>query len=228
MGTSISFQSPNTPRWRALQGALDSDAPVARIRSELFNAATESWQQAVASEAIQVYARAIETAYAGIAESLASGTMPVQAMQEAVAEARRASLDVGFSPALAIAERSFLAVIAGGTSGEVSTLDATPEQAAQSWQDFRGDSAAHLVKAFAGELFGQLSLHVVARDTPGMVGIERMPDVSAARDLGVRVSADARDVVSGIAEDAFASARWASVVSDAFGSARALPEPGDG
>src|SRR5687767_6558413 len=43
VGTSSSFRAPERPRWSAFIAALVSEAPIERIRSELFNAGSD-WQ----------------------------------------------------------------------------------------------------------------------------------------------------------------------------------------
>src|SRR3954453_18940513 len=105
VGTSVSFRSPNTPRWQAFRGSLETSESLDRIRSELFNAG-ESWGQEFASEAIAPFVRGLIRAYDTLGDALREVERPEGALLPIVREARAEAVAAGAPASLAIAERA--------------------------------------------------------------------------------------------------------------------------
>jgi hypothetical protein len=225
MGTSTSFRAPSVPRWQAFATALQRGLPLDRVRSELFNAGQE-WEQALAAPAVAAFAVALTTAYEELPQRLRSGERPEQALLQLAAEARAASdLEAG-TPALALAERAFTALLTRTTAGETSLSQTASEAAAERFAAARGQPG-ELVAAYVGELLGQYARHVTAREagrlTEGPDGL----GVGATRRLTRQLAAVAREVAADLpappTDAAAVRERWPVLVRTAFARGRRLP-----
>lgn len=221
MGTSSSYRAPERPRWRAFIAALTSDASIERVRSELFNAGTE-WQEALASPAIAVFAETVERLHRELPARLAEADRVDVTLGTVITEARHASLDVGFSPANAIAERALARLLLSTLEG----ISNDPGGAGEQWKSARGSAPGDLVAKYAGEVLGQYARHVTDREAGRLASQGVGADASAqlveglaerATALGVAV---ATDTLRGTTD---VSGQWADVVARAFEAGRTLP-----
>jgi hypothetical protein len=220
MGTSSSFRAPAQPRWSAFIAALTSQAPIDRVRSELFNAGSE-WQAELAAPAIARFAEAIVRLHAELPDRLAQTERADVALGALIAEARDASMQAGFSAASALAERAFARLLISTVQGVAHA----PEAAGARWEAARG-SASELVGRYIGELFAQYARHVTDREA-GRLAVQSFGAEASAR-LSDRVAEQATSIAVGVATDvlqgrADISSVWADVISRIFELGRRLP-----
>lgn len=221
MGTSSSYRAPERPRWHGFLAALTSDAPIERVRSELFNAGTD-WQTEIASPAVATFAEAIARLHAEMPERLAQTGQADVAIGAVIAEARHASMQAGFSAASAIAERAFARLLLTTVQGVADD----PGNAGERWRAGRGSAPAELVAKYVGEVLGQYARHVTDREAGRLVGQRLGAEASAqiseslaerAAAIGTAAATDALRAPGDI------SAGWAQLVNRAFEAGRALP-----
>jgi hypothetical protein len=220
MGTSTSFRAPPEPRWSAFVAALLSQAPLERIRSELFNAGAQ-WQLEIAAPAIAVFAEAVARLHSDLPRLLLQTERADTAIGELVAEARNSSMHAGFSAANALAERGFARLVLETAQG----IGDEPRSIAARWEASRG-SAIELVGKYAGEVLGQFARHAVDREAGRLVseriGVEasaRLSEALALRASSIAIGAAAQVLRS----DSDIGASWPDVVSRIFASGRELP-----
>jgi hypothetical protein len=226
MGTSTSFRAPPVPTWQAFTTALDTGMPLERVRSELFNAGSE-WENELATPAVTAFAVAVVQAGNILPERLAAADRPEHALREYVAEARAASQLVGGTPALALAERAFAALLTRCATAEHSLATQSSEAAATHVRAALADASAAVV-AYLGELLAQYARHAVSREagrlTEGPTGI----GVGAARQTARRLAAQSEQISRRVApprgEPDAIRAAWPSLVHEAFREGRRLPE----
>jgi hypothetical protein len=197
-----------------------SEAPIERVRSELFNAGSD-WQQELASPAVAAFAAALTRLYVELPERLARSERADSVLAAAVAEARHASMEVGFSGASALAERAFARLLLGTTQG--ATDD--PAAVGTRWEAARG-SAGDLVARYVGEIFGQYARHVTDREAGRLVG-ENIGAAASSRlsdDLAERAASIGRSVAAEVLQGGTdVAASWSQVVNRAFDVGRSLP-----
>lgn len=225
MGTSTSFRAPRRPRWSAFLAALLSEAPIERVRSELFNAGND-WQEALAAPGVASYAEALIALHQSLPERVAASERADIAIGALVAEARHASLEVGFSAASSLADRAFARLLLS-TVGDLSDAQAsTPEALGARWRAARGPEPSDLVARFLGELLGQYARHVTDREAGRLVSQDRGAEASAR--LTEVLAGRATDIGTSVGHASFATggpidAGWADLVSRAFETGRELP-----
>jgi hypothetical protein len=225
MGTSVSFRSPNTPRWQALRGSLETSESLERIRSELFNAG-ESWSDELASEAIAPFVRCLINAYDTLGEALVHVERPEHALLPIVRDARLEAVAAGAPASLALAERALMQTLAGAMRGEAPLAETSSADAAEAWNQNRGGSAAALAQRYLSEVVRQFALHAVSRDAA--VVFRRTADAGRSREFARNVGETAAAVASLARFDdrelRQAPARaWASAVRAVFSAGRELP-----
>jgi hypothetical protein len=227
MGTSASFRAPLVPRWQAFTAALQQSLPLERVQSELFNAGRD-WEEALCAPAVAAFAVAIIDAHATLPERLSVSSRPEQAIQEVLGEARTASESEGGSPASALAERAFVALITRAAGGDAPLAAAYPLDVAARFAAERG-TPSDLVSRYVGELLGQYARHVTARESGRLTEGERGLTVSQTRALTRELAAAAGEIgrSTPVAADNADAVRasWEALVRDAFSRGRQLPEP---
>jgi hypothetical protein len=229
MGTSVSFRSPNRPRWNAVIARIkDGDSPEA-IRAELFNAGLlDGWAAELSRPAIGHYAEAVVEAHATFAHYLSQADQPEAAIQDVVNRARARALAEDNAPAVAVVERALARTLIAGSRGEGALADSTPEEASAAWVAQRGDRPADLIQRFLGEVLHQYTAHVVARDAGKLLGHPRFERATDVRRLERELSAKARDMAAGVEVSGTGeqlAARWEAFVHQAFKLASALQRP---
>lgn len=224
MGTSTSFRSPTTPRWQALQAAYTLEDSLPRLRSELFNAG-EGWEEALASEPVAVFARALAEVWSDLPDHFASGDATQTAITSLFEQTRRKSEEVGFSPALAVAERAFqVAILSAATSG-AALSDVSLEGARAGW--LRRGNAPEAISIYLRQVLEQFARHVVARDVGRIVGSETLQSVESVGSLINSVANEVGSVVDqlgaqrSIEKDVVSD--WPNLVRKAFSIGRELP-----
>lgn len=220
MGTSSSFRAPERPRWSAFIAALMSEAPIERIRSELFNAGSD-WQAELATPAVASFAQALTRLHAELPERLAQTDRADAVLATVVAEARHSSMETGFSAASALAERAFARLLLATVQG--ATDD--PGAASARWESARG-SAGELVAKYVGEVLGQYARHVTDREAGRLVGENLGAAVSSrlSEDLAERAASIGRSVAADVLQGGSdVSVAWSQVVDRAFEVGRSLP-----
>jgi hypothetical protein len=225
VGTSVSFRSPNTPRWRALRGSLETSDSLERIRSELFNAG-ESWGEEFANEAIAPFVRGLIRAYDTLGDALGQAERPERAVLPIVREARLEAVAAGAPASLAIAERALMQTLVMTMRREVPLAETSAADAAEAWRANRGRSAAALAQRYLTEVVRQFALHAVSRDAAAV--FRRTADARASREFTRSVGESAAAVASSAHFDdrelRQAPARaWESAVRAVFSAGRQLP-----
>lgn len=227
MGTSVSFRSPNTPRWRAVLTAYETADSLERIRSELFNAG-EGWSTELASRSLTPYLLALTAAFHDLPAAVQRADRPEIVVRDIVRRARVETLAEGAAPTLAVAERALQHTLVSGLRGDKPLSETSGTEAAAAWQANRGRDPTRLVQRFLGEVLRQFTLHAVSRDAAHLLRSRRADDAAALREVtralgetAARVAEDVRISVRGLRE-APADA-WAAAVRDAFTAGRRLP-----
>ena len=220
MGTSSSFRAPERPRWSAFIAALVSDAPIERIRSELFNAGSD-WETELSAPAIASFAEIVVRLHGELPDRLAQGERADAVLGEVIAEARHASTQTGFSAANALAERAFARLLLTTVQGAADV----PSTASQRWEASRG-SPADLVSKYVGEVLGQYARFVTDREAGRLiaerVGAEASSRLSNA--LAVRATSIGATAASYVLRDTKdVSTAWTRIVARAFEVGRTLP-----
>ena len=231
MGTSRSFRSPGTPRWRSIIGHIANDDPHELIRAELFNAGVlDGWNEEFARPGIKVYVDALVGAHGDLSEALREAARPQDAIEQLVSETRNEALRTDAAPTLAIAERALTRTLLG-TVREGAPLGASePNVASEAWERQRGTPAS-LVSRFLGEVLHQFTCHVIARDAGQIVGRGAYEGARSVRLLERDLARNAQQVASAIDVSGSAaelSGRWSTLVDEAFRRAAAPPAGSDG
>jgi hypothetical protein len=223
MGTSSSYRSPNTPRWRVFNRALDAGLPLERLRAQLFLGGEGEWRKALATPALATFAEALLDAHATLAERLAEAKRPAPVLASVVAAARNTLFDEDYSAALPVAERALRIVLTTTAQGDKAVADATGAEAAEAWMRNRGDPST-LVGRYVSELFGQWAAHVASRDTARLVGLEGGPSVRAIRELADDLSNAAAAVAETVAvsRPEAIGEDWQQLVAAVFAAGREL------
>lgn len=226
MGTSTSFRAPPTPRWQAFVAALESGAPTDRLCSELFNAGID-WAESLGQPATSSFAVTLVEAFSSLPDRLLASDRVELALSEFVNEARAASFQAGFTPALGLAERAFTAVVIKVVSGGGEIDQLTPQAAAASWTHSRGDQPGALVSLYLGELAGQFARHAVTREAGRLLKTEEPQKVSVTRSLAEELASSAMAMAQQIEVRAESTdtlrEEWADQVSAVFDRGRQLP-----
>jgi hypothetical protein len=229
VGTSSSYRSPQTPRWRAFNRALDAGLPLERVSVQLFLAGEVEWRSALDNPALATFAETLVDAHAGLSEQLAAAKRPAPVISAFLRQARAALFEEDFSVALPVAERAMRTVLMQTLQSTTPLAETTGRQAAEAWERNRG-APEELVHRFVGQLFGHWAAHVAARDTARLVDFEG-PHTSAIGKLNAELSSH----VSRVAEDAVQrdqlaasdlGGTWQQVVDAVFEAGRRL-EPAD-
>lgn len=230
MGTSSSYRSPHTPRWRAFNRALDLGLPLERLSVQLFLAGEPDWRPALDNPALAAFVESLLDAHARLSEDLAAAERPAPVIAARVSDARRALFDEDFSAVLPVAERALRVVLVQTLQSATPLADATGAEAAEAWERNRG-TPEDLVQRYVGQVFGQWAEHVAARDTARLVDFEGR-DTATIR----RLTASLSRHVSEVAEHAVPRDRlgmtdvsrvWREIVDAVFDAGRRL-EPTDG
>lgn len=225
MGTSVSFRSPNTPRWQALRGSLEKSESLERIRSELFNAG-ESWSEEFANDAITPFVRGLVRAYDTLGDALRVAERPEHALLPIVRKARLEAVAEGAPASLPIAERALMQTLVGAMRRNVPLAETSSVQAADAWQQNRGRSAAVLAQHYLTEVVRQFALHAVSRDAAAV--FRRTKDAGASREFARDVAAAAAAVARSAHFDDRELRRtpaqaWGAAVRAVFSAGRDLP-----
>jgi hypothetical protein len=225
MGTSTSFRAPPVPRWQAFTTALETGMPLERVRSELFNAGSE-WEKELATPAVAAFAVAVVQAGNVLPERLAVADRPEHVLREYVTEARTASQLEGGTPALALAERAFAALLTRRAAAEDSLATQSSEAAATHLNAALAEPGAAVV-AYLGELLAQYTRHVVSRETGRLTEGPTGIGVGAARQTARRLAAQAEQLSQGLppprGEPDAVREGWPGLVREAFREGRRLP-----
>jgi hypothetical protein len=227
MGTSSSFRSPSSPRWNVFNRALDNQLPLERLRVTLFLAGEVEWRDALESPALARFAEVLSRSHGDLAVRLAEAERPAAIVGAVVGEARAACFEEGYSAALPVAERALRTILIQTTQDAVPLADADGEQAAKAWVQNRG-TPADLVQRFLGEVFGQWSAHVLARDLPRLAGPGSDYSVADLGQLTTALSSEVADIAArspGAALDEDLGSYWGKAVAAVFEQGRRL-EPG--
>jgi hypothetical protein len=225
MGTSTSFRAPPVPRWQAFTTALREGLPLERVHSELFNAGAE-WEDTLATPAVAAFAVALAQAGEVLPDRLATVDRPEHVLRAYVAEARAASLREGGTPALALAERAFAALLTREAAAQSPLSTQSSEAAAAHLGSALAQPGAAVV-AYLGELLGQYARHVVSRETGGLTESPAGVGVAETRRTARSLAARAEELGHGIPAprgdpDAVREG-WAGLVHEAFHRGRQLP-----
>jgi hypothetical protein len=231
MGTSRSFRSPATPRWRSVLGHIASDDPHELIRAELFNAGVlDGWNTEFGRPGISVYVEALVEAHGGLGDALREAERPQDAIEQLVSETRQRALRTDAAPTLAIAERALTRTLLGTVREGAALSTGEPDAAGEAWDRQRGTPGS-LVSRFLGEVLHQFTCHVVARDAGQIVGRGSYEGARSVRLLERALARDAQQIastldVAGAPGDL--AGRWPSLVDEAFRRAAAPPAGSDG
>jgi hypothetical protein len=225
MGTSVSFRSPNTPRWQAFRSSVEASESLERVRSELFNAG-QSWAEEFASDAIGPFVRGLIRAYDTLGDSLERAERPERALLPIVREARLEAVAAGAPASLAIAERALMQTLVMTMRRTVPLSETSSADAAAAWQAKRGHSAAALAQRYLTEVIRQFALHAVSREAAAV--FRRAADSQASREFTSSVGDSAAEVASFARFDDYelrqSPARaWANAVRSVFSAGRQLP-----
>ena len=170
MGTSRSFRSPASPRWKSVLGHIATDDPQELIRAELFNAGVlDGWNAEFGRPGISVYVEALVAAHASLGDALREAARPQDVVEQLVSETRQRALRTDAAPALAIAERALTRTLLSTVREGAALAMSEPAGAGDTWERQRGTPAA-LVGRFLGEVLHQFTCHVVARDAGQIIG----------------------------------------------------------
>ncbi len=220
MGTSISFRSPRTPRWQALNAAYEAQLPLEHMRALVFAAGETDWAPALGDPALATFVDALAAAHEEMPARFGQSDRPDSVILECVRDARRALETDGFTPAISIAERALRAVLIGVTQGDSSLDELDSKTAAEQWVANRGQDAAALVHSFLGELLSQYTRHVVARDLPRLLGTGAMSNVEDLRSSSQALAAEAQSVGRSFElpsrDVEVLAAQWSELVAAAF------------
>ena len=225
MGTSSSYRSPPTPRWGAFNRSLDLGLSLERISVQLFLAGEPEWRPAFNTPALATFAELLFDAHATLADRLAQAQRPATVIADVVAQARRTLFEEDFSVALPVAERALRTVLICATQRDVPLADASGAQAAEAWQQNRGEPA-ELVHRFVSEMFGQWAGLVAARDTARLVDPHGERSTATLRDFSDDLSQHVAEVVRGVpVRDLTAAnvgANWRLIVDRVFEAGRRM------
>lgn len=231
MGTSRSFRSPATPRWKSVLGHIGTDDPQELIRAELFNAGVlDGWNAEFGRPGISMYVEALVAAHDNLGDALRQATRPQDAIEQVVSETRQRALRADAAPTLAIAERALTRTLLGTVRDRAALAASESAEASETWERQRGTPAA-LVGRFLGEVLHQFTCHVVARDAGQIIGRGPHQDAGSVRRLERALARDAQQVAATVTVSGPASelpSRWPSLVDEAFRRAAAPPAGADG
>lgn len=218
MGTSSSFRSPLTPRWNVFNRALDNQMPLERLRASLFLAGEAEWREALGAPALGAFADALLRAHGSLAERFAMADQPAAVVATIVSEARAASFEEAYSPALPVAERALRAVLIKAAQDPVPLADAEGPQAAAAWMQNRGDPL-DLLRSYVGEVFGQWSAHVLSRDAARLCGPNSEISGAEIRRLGQDLATEVAELAISVpitAPSQGSESYWQKVVEATF------------
>lgn len=226
MGTSVSFRSPSTPRWHAFRASLESAQPIERSRAELFSAGA-SWGEEIASENLGPFVRSLISAYSEFGETLARSERPEEAISRLVRGARNEAVAAGASAVLAIAERALQQTLIVSVRSSQPLARTSPEDAAETWSEKRGSSAAQLTARYLSEVVRQFALYATSREAAAV--FSQAEDATRSRrvtrELGRSVAALAADVeISDAALREAPATAWRDAVQSVFNRGREWPE----
>lgn len=223
MGTSSSFRSPNTPRWRVFNRALDAQLPLERLLVHLFLGGESEWREVLDTPALAAFAECLLEAHATLGERLAAAEQPAPVLAAVVSSARETLFGEDYSAALPVAERALRMVLTSTSQGDKPVADATGAEAAEAWERNRGDPST-LLGRYVSELFGQWAAHVISRDTARLVGVEGGPSVGEVRELARRLSSAAAAVAETVpvSRPEAIGEQWQGLVAAVFAAGREL------
>lgn len=226
MGTSVSFRSPNTPRWQAFRGSLETRESVDRIRSELFNAGA-SWGEEFSNEAIAHFVRSLVNAYDTFEDELNRAERPEIAVVSVVREARSLAVTAGAPASLAIAERALTRTFVDALRGGNPLAESSSRQAAESWRANRGPTVGALAQRYLAEVVRQFAMYAVSREAATV--FRQSENVGEVRQLS-RTVADSAAAVAADAQFEESDLRrspqraWTQAVLAVFAAGRDLPQ----
>lgn len=226
MGTSSSFRSPQTPRWRALNRAFELGLPLERISVQLFLAGEPEWRSAFDNPALASFAETLLEAHARLSERLEKAERPAPVIAAVVSEARSAMFDEDFTVALPVAERALKRVLISTLQSDVSVADADGATASAAWAANRG-APEDLVVRFVGEMFGQWAAQVAARDGARLVDFDGESPTAAVREWTHQVASYVGDVAaSSVAaagiDTADVGSQWQRLIETVFSDGRKM------
>ena len=213
MGTSSSYRAPERPRWSAFIAALVSDAPIERVRSELFNAGSD-WEKELSTPAVLTFAEAVIRLHGELPDRLAHGGRADVVLGEVIAEARHISTQTGFSAANALAERALARLLLSTVQGAADA----PSGAIRRWEAARG-SPTDLVSKYVGEVLGQYARLVTDRGAGRLTGKRGGAEASArlSNALAERATSIGTTAASEVLREVKdVSTAWPKIVQRAF------------
>ena len=196
--------------------------PLERLRVSLFLAGEAEWREALGAPALGAFADALLRAHDSLAERFATAEQPAAVVATLVTEARTASFEEAYSPALPVAERALRAVLIKVAQDPVPLADAEGSQAAAAWIQNRGDPL-DLLRSYVGEVFSQWSAHVLSRDAARLCGPNSEISGADIKRLGKDLAAEIAELAVSvpIAEPSQGShAYWQQVVEATFARGR--------
>jgi hypothetical protein len=222
MGTSTSYRAPNRPKWNAFNAALSGEEEPRRVASEMFNAG-EEWELALSSPAIAVFAEAAAGLPDALVTRLREGEVPAAVVRGIADDTTAASLDAGFSPALAMAQRSFVRLllgILGGIPDEGTQLDRSSVD--------RDTRPGALSADYLSELTVQFARHAIDRESGRLAARQANWTSGSQQLLADRVSGVAGTMAHSVALESFGvsvptSSSWSAAVRRVFEIGRQLP-----
>jgi hypothetical protein len=229
MGTSTSYRSPPTPRWKAVQASYRTSASLERTTSELFNAAdAEGWQSILQGGATRLYAREILALHDGLPAQFQEAETAARGAQAIIDDARIRALDqFGGDAGVAIAERAFARLLIAMLQTDIPLAQASGAEAARAWSRLRPSSGGPLVARYLSEVLRQLVLHLANRDLPAHVGTT-YTSAAEARVLSRRLAERAASLVADDefpridGDEAVIEDTWPEAVARAFSRGRSL------
>ena len=206
--------------------ALQQQLPLERVRSELFNAGQE-WEEALAARGVASFAVAIAQAWEDLPDRIRQAERPEQALATLAVEVRAVGGIEKATPALALAERAFTALLSRTAAGETSLAAQDSEGAASKFISARGEPG-QFVNSYVGELLGQYAKHIASRETgrltEGGEGIGAGESRRLIRALATVAEGLSQDLPQVGVEPSQINAGWSELIRDAFARGRALPE----
>jgi hypothetical protein len=225
MGTSVSFRSPNTPRWQAFRGALETHESVDRVRSELFNAGA-SWGEDFSNQAIAPFVHGLVHAYDTLEDELGRAVRPEVPVLSIVREARSQAIAAGAPASVAIAERALARTLLGALRQDVPIAESTSQGALETWRANRGRTVAALAQRYLAEVARQFAMHAVSREAA--TTFPRSQNVGAVRELSRTIGDAAATFATDVRFDEGELRQsphqaWSAAVRSVFSAGRELP-----
>lgn len=217
MGTSSSYRSPATPRWRPVRVGLENGMSPERLRSEVFNAGS-AWSEQFGSSAVAAFVVALNEAFERMPSLLRAAERPELAVSAIANEARSRALGEtsGELAAVALAERALLQTLTDVARGTGTLADISGETSARAWEANRGDRPSDLIRPFLGRVLAQFAEHVISRDIGSAAG-QAIFTSRQVRAITAAVAANAAAIAGTITiGDGPASEVWSDTVRRAF------------